>query len=325
MTEAATQSEFVYAFHTDEYAESIGHTLLSANTKPDIVAIEWASIGNNTDEVKRRIPLVHNLFNRIIDPKSSVETTQLALQSLGSFYGELLKPLVGSAVEISLIDTYEDPNIGVKSAHYSYIEQPKRLTNIVANDRMSMEDRKEDILLLAKEGSIIYGVREEVVVEQLRQLARRASHLAVYQGVGHQAVATALFHEGWQTNKHFIPSLKAWREEKIVDVDYTPAFIKLIESLTVKDEYNDEINTLVEKALLTEFVIAHIAKNPRLAAEVGNVYGAMVAATRIVENLDPEKLAQKLKAVVKASRTHSPSARVIAPLMPKHSLNVFVD
>ena len=317
--EAARTAKFVYAFHDDQYADEIGRLLIDTVPPPQVIALESASIdaGTTSDEIERSLAM-------ITDSNSFPESVEHGLNSLGPFWGPLLRRLVGSNIEVRLIDAFDDARLSNQSARISYVEQPRRLSRVVSDPQMSLERRQQDIGSLAKEVSLITKMRDEVVLGQLRELGSRTRRLAIFQGMAHQAVAATLEKEGWQVSQSFVPRLNVWEtQEDPLENPNIPTFLKLVEAVNSDGSDAESIGELVNKALLSEFVVAYISHNHKRALEVSNVYGAMIAATRIVDSLIPDRVNQKVKAAVKASRGKGSMAKVIEPLLPKHSMNVF--
>jgi hypothetical protein len=139
----------------------------------------------------------------------------------------------------------------------------------------------------------------------------------------HQRVAKAIQGQVDTLNVTHVPELNSWTDETVKPEDHMPIFQKLILSIIENCRDNSQKpEELVERALLGEYVVAHIFKAQKLKVQVGNAIGAMIAATRIVEGLDHERMHSRLHAVVKHQRSGNPIAKVIGPFMPKHSLSV---
>jgi hypothetical protein len=314
--------DFVYAMHTDEYAEEIGHALLDDFQPPEIVALEWAHLGRTPKELAEALPLVIERLSLVTDPRTPTAAIPPALERFGSFYGNVLHPLVGSGVEIVLIDVYEDIELGERSNFFNSYEQNARLSAIVSDPSMSLEGRQNEMLAIATKSAGLVALRELVVSEQIADLKYRTSHLAVFQGLAHYNGLMETHPEVATARHLFVPELIAWPgQDEVSEVDHLPVYSKLMR--TIVDQPTAVSEQLINKTVLAEYIIALISNSPNLQAEIGDVYGASIVASRIAEGIPEDRLQAKLRALNKASRNGTSTNKILLPLFPKHPLNVF--
>lgn len=313
---------FIYAFHDNEYAANVGSALIEIGKKPDVVALEWADIGDTEEQVASQLATAQMLFTNITSPDTSANIVEGSLRGLGPFYGKLLRPLIASEVEIALIDSYAHVDLARKSRDFNNYEQGLRLTEVVRSPKLSLEARKEEMLAIANKAAGIFAARDEISLEQLEAIGGKSEVISIFQGSMHRNVALELGIKGATISKTYIPELTAWDDNAIVDEDNMPIFQKLVFSIMEGSPSSQGTEQLVEGALMAEFVIAHLLQSPVLRFQVSNFMGALIASKRIVESLPPERVQSRLRAAVKHVRAGSPISKVIGPMLPKHSLSV---